>query len=73
MIDYRFFKLNAGGVVDTAQVLRLPDDEAAVVHARGFSNGSAVEVWVGARRLALLPPVAQGAAANPYASREAHR
>lgn len=71
MIDYRFFKLNAGGVVDTALVLRLPDDEAAFTHARGFGNGSAVEVWVGARRLALLPPAQP--AASPYTQREAYR
>lgn len=57
-MDYRFFRLNVGGVVDTAQVLRLPNDEAAIVHAKGFGNGCAVEVWVGARRLALLPPAA---------------
>ncbi|QYE36267.1 MULTISPECIES: hypothetical protein [Sphingosinicellaceae] len=72
MLDYRFFKLNAGGVVDTAQVLRLPSDEAAVVHARGFGNGSAVEVWVGARRLVLLPPAAHPTA-NTYLQREASR
>lgn len=58
-MDYRFFKLNAGGVVDTAQIVRLPNDDAAVVHARGFGNGAAVEIWVGSRRLALLPPDAR--------------
>lgn len=54
--EYRFFKLNFSGVVDTADRLRLPDDEAAVVHARVFGNGSTVEVWAGARKLAVVPP-----------------
>ena len=68
MIDYRFFKLNLGGVVDTAEVLRLPDDEAAVTHARLIGNGCAVEVWAGRRKLALIPPTARprnGAAPRP--------
>ncbi len=56
MTDYRFFKLNVGGVVDTAEVLRLPNDEAAVTHAHGIANGFAVEVWSGQRKLALVPP-----------------
>lgn len=54
--DYRFFRLNAGGVVDTAQVLRLADDDAALAHARAFGNGEAVEVWVRDRKIATVPP-----------------
>lgn len=57
--DYRFFRLNDGGVVDTALVLRLPGDDAALVHARGFGNGKAVEVWVRDNKIATLPPEAR--------------
>lgn len=58
-MDYRFFKLNIGGVIDTAQTLRLPDDDAAVSHARNFGKGCAVEIWVGSRKLAVVPPEAR--------------
>lgn len=57
MGEYRFFKLNFSGVVDSAERLRLPDDDAAVGHARSFGNGSAVEVWAGTRKLAVVPPL----------------
>ena len=58
-MDYRFFRLNSGGVVDTAQILPLNNDAAAMLHARAFGNGSAVEVWVRDRKIATIPPAAR--------------
>lgn len=58
-MDYRFFRLNTGGVVDTAQIIRLNSDDAAMIHARAFGNGNAVEVWVRDRKIATIPPSAR--------------
>jgi len=58
-MDYRFFKMNAGGAVDTAQVMRLASDDLAMSHARSFGKGTAVEIWVGARKIAIVPPAAR--------------
>ena len=55
-MDYRFFRVNAGGLVDTAQIIRLGSDDAAFHHARAFGNGRAVEVWVRDRKIATIPP-----------------
>lgn len=55
-MDYRFFRLNSGGVVDTAQVLRLRSDDDALLHARVFGNGNSVEVWLQNRKIATVPP-----------------
>ena len=56
MIEYRFFRINAGGMVDSGVRIRLADDEAAAAHARTLSDDRVVEVWAGQRRVLKLPP-----------------
>ena len=55
-MEYKFFRMNMGGVVDTAQTVRLADDTAAVSHAQGFGGGLAVEIWRRDRKIATVPP-----------------
>ncbi len=54
--EFQFFKLNAAGVVDSASRLRLPDDAAALAHARSQRENACIEVWAGTRRVAVVPP-----------------
>ena len=56
LVEYRFFRLNAAGLVDSAERLRLANEAAALDHARGFGDGDAVEVWQGGKRIASVPP-----------------
>ncbi len=56
MIAYQFFRLNAAGLVDSAERLRLDDDAAALAHARGLRVPNRVEVWDGGRRVGVVPP-----------------
>ena len=56
MTEYRFFRMNPGGMVDTGTRERLADDEAAIARARLFVDVRGVEVWSGSRRIVKLPP-----------------
>lgn len=56
MGEYRFFKVNPGGMIDSGTRERLPDDEAAIARGRLLVDSSGVEVWAGGRRIAKLPP-----------------
>ncbi len=55
--EYKFFRLNLSGVVDTAKVLKFSDDETAIGHARDFYHPGQVEVWAGKRRIGIVPPM----------------
>jgi hypothetical protein len=55
--EYNFFRLNASGVVDTAKLVRLSDDAAAIAHAREMYHSGQVEVWSGKRKIATVPPM----------------
>jgi hypothetical protein len=53
MDDYRVYRLNDGGSIAAAELIRAADDEDAVSQARKLgSNGLKCEVWQG-RRLVL--------------------
>ena len=54
--EYNFFRMNVSGVVDTAKVVKLKDDEAAIAHAREMYHAGQVEVWSGKRKVAVVPP-----------------
>lgn len=56
MVEYRFFRINPGGMIDSGTRERLPDDEAAIARARALSDNRSIEVWAGDRRIAKLPP-----------------
>lgn len=56
LTEYRLFRINAGGMVDTAVVLRFADDASALDHAQDFGDGRLVEVWRGGRRIGNVPP-----------------
>jgi len=61
MGEYRFFRLNAGGMIDSGVRERLPDDAAALAHAQALADARGVEVWMGSRRIAKVPPRRMGA------------
>jgi len=54
--EFKFFKLNAAGLVDSASYIRLPDEDAALAHAKDQAEDGCIEVWSGARRVAVVPP-----------------
>ncbi len=54
--EYNFFQMNASGVVDSAKVVKLRDDEAAITHAREMFHSGPVEVWTGKRKIGVVPP-----------------
>ncbi len=54
--EYNFFRMNPSGVVDSAKLLKLSDDEAAIAHAREMHHSGQVEVWLGKRKIAIVPP-----------------
>ena len=56
LVEYRFFRLNAAGLIDAADRCRLVDDDEALAFAREFSDGAIVEAWRGDLRIAKLPP-----------------
>ena len=56
MGEYRFFKVNPGGMIDSGTRERLPDDDAAIARARALADSRGIEVWAGSRRIAKLPP-----------------
>ena len=56
MVEYRIFRVNAAGMIDSGQRLRLIDDGAAIAHARGMNEQRLVEVWSGNRRVGVVPP-----------------
>jgi hypothetical protein len=53
MAEYRFFKLNASGMIDTAAVLRLADDFSALSHARDLHEPQPVEIWRGRHQVGI--------------------
>lgn len=55
-MEYRFFRHNAAGIVDTAESVRLDDDDAALAYGMALRHAALVEVWAGSRRVGLVPP-----------------
>lgn len=54
--EYNFFRMNPSGVVDTAKLMKLDDDDAAIAHAREMYHSGQVEIWSGKRKIASVPP-----------------
>ena len=53
--EYRLYRLNITGIVDTAESGLFANDGEALAHARVFGEGQAVEVWQGSREVAVVP------------------
>ena len=60
MRGYRLFCLNSLGAIIAVNTVECEGDEEALVHAQAMLDGEApchgIEIWEGARRVALLPP-----------------
>ena len=54
--EYNFFRMNPSGVIDTANAMRLHDDDSALTHARDMDHSGPVEIWTGKRRITIVPP-----------------
>jgi hypothetical protein len=64
MSDYRVYLLSTDGHIAEAKELVCDTDEEACQRARRFNHDFApVEVWHGARRIEVIPPL--GRAAGP--------
>ena len=59
MAEYRFFRMNGWGVVDTGGYARFTDDASALGHAREMGHAGKVEVWAGPRRVGVVLPTGQ--------------
>ena len=55
--EYSFFRMNLSGVPDSANAIRLRDDESALTVAREMYHSGPVEVWTGKRRITIVPPM----------------
>ena len=62
MFHYRFYWLRPDGSIDTASNLEFADDNAARAHAERVRDGSAIEVWEGARKVFQLGLASSAAA-----------
>jgi hypothetical protein len=57
MPEYRFYSMDKDGhIAGPPAAHELPNDAAAMTEAKQLVNGSAVEVWQGARIVAHLDP-----------------
>ena len=54
MPDYRVYTLGEDGHIVGRTEIYCPDDEAALERANNLAVGHAVELWGGARRIALI-------------------
>jgi len=56
VIAYRFYKINRNDHVDgPPHVLECEDDGAALVEARKYVDGRAIEIWRDNKRVGLIP------------------
>lgn len=62
-VEYQFLHFNPGGVIDSAERLRLPGDDEAMARARSVRAAVRIEVWSGSRRVGVVPPVSGAGAA----------
>jgi hypothetical protein len=57
MQEYRIYTLGKDGKIwSPPEVIKCKDDGAAIEHAKQLLDGTAVEVWQTARRVAHLEP-----------------
>jgi len=56
LLEYRFYKLDRNDRVDgPPQVVKCADDDAALIEARNYVDGRAIEIWRGNKRVGLIP------------------
>jgi hypothetical protein len=54
--DYRIFKVNQSGrVVASSEIVTCDTDEEVFAKAESMLDGLDLEIWEGARRVAILP------------------
>ena len=56
LIDYQLYFLTLAGHTVRRQEFELPNDEAAVAHAKQYVDGKALELWAGSRIVARIEP-----------------
>lgn len=58
MAEYRLYRFDKKGHIQGPPVIvECEDDDAAVVQAKQYVDGVAIQVWDRARRVAILPSV----------------
>ena len=64
-MEYRVYRLSSAGRIVSGEWVSAADDEAAKVKAAEFCDAATptIELWQGARRVAVLPCEADEAAA----------
>lgn len=61
MVEYRVYKLDGSGrIAFVPDIILCEDDDAAIIRARRDIDGHALEIWAGARRVALVPSIPPG-------------
>ena len=56
MIAYRFYRLDWNDRVDgPPQIVECGDDDAALIEARNYVDGHAIEIWRDNKRVGLIP------------------
>jgi len=56
VLAYRLYKLDQDGrVYSPPQIIRCEDDDAALIEARKYVDGHAIEIWLENRRVGLIP------------------
>lgn len=56
LVEYRIYRLDGSGrIAFVPDVIVCEDDAAAIFRAQRDINGYALEIWAGARRVALVP------------------
>ena len=56
VIAYRFYKIDRNDQIDgPPRVLECEDDDAALIEARKFVEGYAIEIWRDEARVGLIP------------------
>ncbi len=57
MATYRFYPINAGGRIRGPAVVHdLPDDAAALIHAKHLKADCDIEIWQGTRLVETFKP-----------------
>lgn len=55
--EYSFLTMNGSGVIDTVKLVKLPDEDAALRHARAMACARSIEIWASKRKVAIVPPL----------------
>jgi hypothetical protein len=56
VLAYRLYKIDRQGHVDgPPQILKCEDDDRALIEARSYVDGHAIELWRDDKRVGLIP------------------